>query len=192
MTTISEQPSFATLHERLLSYLASNGLKQTRQREEILRSFIQCGRHVSIDELVGHVRERQGGIGHATVYRTMRLFVESGIAAERHFLDGPARYETAEIQDDDHHDHLICTGCGAIVEFENEQIESLQEQVAADQQQVAVWEFKVLLQPMGAADHDHTPCPGHGAAAVPERWLGGEAACGVWSVRAKITTAGTV
>jgi Fur family ferric uptake transcriptional regulator len=130
MATSVAEPSFSFLHDRLLRYLAGNGLKQTRQREEILRAFVECGRHVSIDELVSHVRERNGRIGHATVYRTMRLFVDSGIAAERHFLDGPARYETAEVLEEDHHDHLICTECGAIVEFENEKIEELQEAVA--------------------------------------------------------------
>ena len=61
----------------------------------------------------------------------MRLFVESGIAAERHFLDGPARYETAEVVQEDHHDHLICTNCRTIIEFENQEIERLQDQVAA-------------------------------------------------------------
>ena len=130
MALSTSEPSLASLHERLLSYLSSKGLKQTRQREEILRSFVECGRHVSIDELVGHVRARNGGIGHATVYRTMRLFVDSGIAVERHFLDGPARYETAEVLEEDHHDHLICTVCGLIVEFENAEIEVLQETVA--------------------------------------------------------------
>ena len=132
MGTDVAEPSFSFLHERLQSYLVSNGLKQTRQREQILRAFVECGRHISIDELVGHVRKRDGGIGHATVYRTMRLFVDSGIAAERHFLDGPARYETAEVLEDDHHDHLICTECSAIVEFENEKIEELQELVARE------------------------------------------------------------
>ena len=132
METSTIEAVFASLHERLLAHLVSNGLKQTRQREDILRAFIQCGGHVSIDELVGHVRKSKGSIGHATVYRTMRLFVDSGIAAERHFLDGPARYETAEVLDDDHHDHLICTICNAIVEFENDEIEELQEQVARE------------------------------------------------------------
>ena len=132
MTSTSQDQLFASLYDRLLVYLASNGLKQTRQREEILRTFIQCGRHVSIDELVIQVRKRQPGIGHATVYRTMRLFVESGTASERHFLDGPARYETAAVLEEDHHDHLICTVCGTIVEFENEKIELLQEGVASE------------------------------------------------------------
>jgi len=130
MGTLNSEAIFASLYQRLLAHLVSNGLKQTRQREDILRSFVECGGHVSIEELVAHVRKRKGNIGHATVYRTMRLFVESGIAAERHFLDGPARYETAEVLDDDHHDHLICTKCTAIVEFENDEIEELQEQVA--------------------------------------------------------------
>ena len=132
MTTSAAASGFSFLHDRLLSYLVHNGLKQTRQREEILRAFVECGGHVSIDDLVRHVRERSGGIGHATVYRTMRLFVESGIAAERHFLNGPARYETAEVPEQAHHDHLICTSCGDIVEFENAKIEELQEVVARE------------------------------------------------------------
>jgi Fur family ferric uptake transcriptional regulator len=60
------------------------------------------------------------------VYRTLKLFVEAGVASEWSFRDGVSRYEVRR----PHHDHLICTGCDAIVEFENDEIEQLQEQVA--------------------------------------------------------------
>ncbi|MBJ95911.1 MAG: transcriptional repressor [Rickettsiales bacterium] len=131
MNSTELDEGFSALHDRLRVHLLQNGLKQTRQREEILRAFIECGGHVSIDELLAYVKERHPRIGHATIYRTMRLFVDARIAAERKFLDGPARYETAEVFDEDHHDHLICTSCAVIVEFENDQIEQLQELVAS-------------------------------------------------------------
>ena len=67
-------------------------------------------------------------VGYATVYRTVRLLRESGLAAERHFHDGEARFENVEEQH--HHDHLICERCGRIVEFANDEIEALQERVA--------------------------------------------------------------
>ena len=68
-------------------------------------------------------------IGYATVYRTLKLLKECGLAYERHFGDGVSRYEVA--WDDEHHDHLICIDCGKIVEFEDEGIEKLQHDVAA-------------------------------------------------------------
>ena len=66
-------------------------------------------------------------IGLATVYRTLRLFVEAGIASERRFQEGVTRYEPQQ----PHHDHLICVRCGRIVEFENDAIERLQDEIAA-------------------------------------------------------------
>ncbi len=116
-------------HGRLVAYMKANGLKLTRQREEILEAFLGAHKHVGVEELLGLVRAKQPGIGHATVYRTMKLFVDSGIATERHFSDGATLYEP-ETDEHDHHDHLICTSCGKIVEFEDERIEDLQEAVA--------------------------------------------------------------
>jgi len=67
-------------------------------------------------------------VGYATVYRTMKLLKECGLAAERHFADGQARFENLEAER--HHDHIICERCGRIVEFVHPQIEQLQEKVA--------------------------------------------------------------
>jgi Fur family ferric uptake transcriptional regulator len=114
--------------EQLASYLNGQGLKATRQRDEILRAFIKTGRHVSADELYQLVKKSVPGIGYATVYRTLRLLSDAGLAHEQHFEDGFTRYEYQA--SDSHHDHLICTNCGAILEFENEQIEQLQQDVA--------------------------------------------------------------
>jgi Fur family ferric uptake transcriptional regulator len=120
---------YSRAHARLTRHMRGHGLKLTRQREIILEAFLAAPRHVPVEELLGTVRQKDGGIGHATVYRTMKLFVEAGIASERHFSDGPTQYEP-QADGHEHHDHLICTSCGRIVEFENEEIERLQEAVA--------------------------------------------------------------
>ena len=109
-------------------FIAQKGLKSTRQRDIILDSFLASGRHISIEELYLKLRAKHPSIGYATVYRTLKLFAESGIAREIQFGDGQTRYEHAA--EGEHHDHLVCTRCGAIIEFENETIEKLQQDVA--------------------------------------------------------------
>ena len=110
-------------------YIARQGLKSTRQRDIILDAFLSSDRHLSIEELYLKLRSKHPNIGYATVYRTLKLFAESGIAREIQFGDGQTRYE--HVSEGEHHDHLVCTGCGAIIEFENESIEKLQDEVAA-------------------------------------------------------------
>src|SRR3990172_3962350 len=114
--------------EQLMEYLAGQGLKSTQQRDEILKVFVGAGRHLSAEELYALVKKSYPGIGYATVYRTLKLLAEAGLAEERRFEDGFTRYEYRST--DAHHDHLICTKCGAIIEFENERIETLQQDVA--------------------------------------------------------------
>lgn len=122
-------PSTEEAHRRLATYMRERGLKHTRQRDEILEAFFQAGGHVSVDELLVWVQQRMAGVGYATVYRTMKLFVEAGVAHERHFKDGQTRYEP--VVADEHHDHLICTVCGTIFEFEDPMIERRQAEIAA-------------------------------------------------------------
>jgi Fur family ferric uptake transcriptional regulator len=112
--------------EKLATYLEAKGLRRTRQRDAIADLFLRTEDHLTSDELHQLVAKQHPSIGLATVYRTLKLFVEAGIASERTFRDGVSRYEVRQ----PHHDHLICTSCGEILEFENEEIERLQEQVA--------------------------------------------------------------
>ena len=114
--------------EALASQLAERGLKHSRQRDAIVEAFFAMGGHVPVDALVARVREHDPRVSVATVYRTMKLLVDCGLASARHFGDGQTRYEPAMQRD--HHDHLICTHCGAIHEFESGRIEELQERVA--------------------------------------------------------------
>lgn len=117
-----------TIAIQLASYLAGRGLKSTKQRDLILDAFLASGRHLSAEELYLIVKQSEPGIGAATVYRTLKLLAEAGLAQERRFEDGVARFEMISAQE--HHDHLICTACGTIIEFENARIEALQQAVA--------------------------------------------------------------
>jgi len=119
---------FAELRGRFSQYIRENKLKKTRQRDVILDVFLAVDGHTTIDELLVRVQAIQSGVGYATVYRAMKLFVQAQVASERHFGDGPALYEPAE--QDEHHDHLICTRCGRIFEFEDDTIEQRQVDVA--------------------------------------------------------------
>ena len=114
--------------EKLSQYLSGQGLRATNQRDAILKIFIEKGQHLSAEELSALVRKSHPGVGYATVYRTLKLLSEAGLAQERRFEDGFTRYEPAT--SDTHHDHLLCTQCGTILEFENERIEALQQDVA--------------------------------------------------------------
>jgi Fur family transcriptional regulator, ferric uptake regulator len=114
--------------EVLNRYMAEHGLKSTRQRSLIIDTFFDTPGHLSVEELWSRVRKLDQKVSVATVYRTMRLLSDCGLAHARNFGDGQTRYEAAVGKH--HHDHLICTRCGAIVEFENDRIEHLQDQVA--------------------------------------------------------------
>lgn len=119
----------AAAREKLSAWISARGLKSTRQRDLIVDTFFNAEGHLSVDELLVKVAARDQNIGAATVYRTMKILSEAGLASPRHFDDGQTRYEPA--LDRHHHDHLICTSCHRIVEFENERIEALQDEVAA-------------------------------------------------------------
>lgn len=116
------------IFKRLQDYLSSKRLKSTKQRDAIVEAFIDFkGGHVTIENLLEKVRESKPSIGYATVYRTLMLLVDAGIAHQRHFQEGQSLFE---LDTEDHHDHLICENCGVIKEFENEMIERLQLDVA--------------------------------------------------------------
>ncbi|MFM8409456.1 MAG: Fur family transcriptional regulator [Alphaproteobacteria bacterium] len=110
--------------------LKDKGLKSTSQRDDIAHVFFGSQRHLSVDELYREVRKVNPRVGYATVYRTIKLLKECGLADEQHFADGQTRYESAK-GDDHHHDHILCDRCGKIVEFADDALEQLQEEIAA-------------------------------------------------------------
>ena len=103
------------------------GVKLTDQRKIIAKVMSQSDDHPDVDELYKRVSKIDSRISIATVYRTVKLFEESGILTKHDFKGNKARYEQL---DDDHHDHLIDLKTGEIIEFVDEEIEKLQKKVA--------------------------------------------------------------
>jgi Fur family ferric uptake transcriptional regulator len=114
--------------EAYKDYLSNKGLKSTRQRTLIVEEFFREGAHINADDLFRKVQKRDSSIGLASVYRTLKSLVDSGLAVERRFLNKSSVFEYNDPTA--HHDHFICMKCHHIIEFENEEIERLQEQVA--------------------------------------------------------------
>jgi Fur family ferric uptake transcriptional regulator len=115
--------------EEFKDYLSNEGLKFTRQRRTIAEVFFQADGHMSLTDLLTMAQEDAPSIGYATVYRTMKLMADGGFADAHRFAEGgEVRYEPAV--EGGHHDHLICLQCGVIVEYEDHEIERLQEAVA--------------------------------------------------------------
>ncbi len=120
--------SIQSFRDRLSAYMDKKGLRSTAQRRLVTEVFFRSTGHLSIEDLLGQVRAEDSGVGYATVYRTLKLLKECGLATERHFGDGVSRYEVAH--EDDHHDHLICVECNAIVEFEDAGIDAIRRAAA--------------------------------------------------------------
>ncbi|HKV53657.1 MAG TPA: Fur family transcriptional regulator [Candidatus Binataceae bacterium] len=128
---MSERPASRKSVQRMElfhSRLREHGLKSTSPRDDIARVFFDLGRHVSAEELYAEVKQINPHVGYATIYRTLKLLKECGLLFERHFDEGQARYEVAG---DHHHDHFICESCGRILEFEDDSMERLQQEVAS-------------------------------------------------------------
>lgn len=109
------------------SYLTERGLKMTAARLSVLRAFLGLERHVRAEEILEAARLLDPGIGQATVFRTIKLLEEAGLAREALRDDGARRYEHAWRHE--HHDHLVCRDCGAVIEFVDPSIERAQESI---------------------------------------------------------------
>ena len=105
----------------------AKGVKLTEQRKIIAKVMSAANDHPDVDELYNRVSKIDSKISIATVYRTVKLFEESGILAKHDFKGGKARYEELS---ESHHDHLIDIKTGEIIEFVDDEIEELQKKVA--------------------------------------------------------------
>ncbi len=109
-------------------YLTRAGLKATRQRQLIVGAFFAAGRHVSAEELYHQIRSQDPAIGLVTVYRTLKLLRQAGLATQRQFGDSYTRFDPNPA--DWSHHHLICTRCGKIQEFQDTTLQALRKKVA--------------------------------------------------------------
>jgi Fur family ferric uptake transcriptional regulator len=129
---IDDQPSISRESIReaegiFLQHLRRVGLKQTGQRGTILRTFLETREHLSTDELHRLVKKKDDRIGFTTVYRTLKLLAGCGLASEVAFHDGIARYEH-QYNRRSHH-HMVCTECGASVEFFSPQVGEIEQEI---------------------------------------------------------------
>lgn len=113
--------------DRIEKLCIAKGLRMTDQRRVIARVLSDSKDHPDVEELHRRATAIDKGISIATVYRTVRLFEESGILERHDFRDGRSRYEEAT---DDHHDHLIDMKTGKVIEFVDPEIERLQQEIA--------------------------------------------------------------
>jgi len=111
----------------IIARCADKGLRMTGQRRTIAQVLDAAEDHPDVEDLHARAAAVDPGISIATVYRTVKLFEESGILERLEFGDGRARYESAER---DHHDHLIDLQTGEVIEFVDAEIEALQERIA--------------------------------------------------------------
>ena len=112
-----------------LEYLQDKKLKVTPHRQLILQTFLDHEGHRSVEDIYHVVREKDPRVGYTTVYRTMKLLLESGLAREIDLADGITRYE--HLYNHEHHDHMICMQCGESIEFYNADIEAVQDAASA-------------------------------------------------------------
>ena len=115
------------MHSDIENKCIKKGVRLTDQRKLVAKVMSESEDHPDVDELHQRVSKLDSKISIATVYRTVKLFEESGIIAKHDFKGNKARYEKAS---EEHHDHLIDINTGEITEFVNEDIEKLQKKVA--------------------------------------------------------------
>src|SRR6476659_1642083 len=115
--------------DRFQEFLAKQGLKLTRERTALLREIFATHYHFEADELLFKMKEKALKISRATVYRTLELLVKSGMVRRVHL--GEDHYHYEHVRGDSHHDHLICTTCGSVIEFNDPELEQRQLEICA-------------------------------------------------------------
>jgi Fur family transcriptional regulator, ferric uptake regulator len=122
-----KEVDFEEIKGPLRAFLREKGLHESKVRDVIVDTFLAADEHLGLEAILEKSRRKNPSVSFATVYRTMRLLVDAGVAQARDF-GGTTVYEVAHGRS--HHDHLICERCGMVVEFVHDQIEQLQEKVA--------------------------------------------------------------
>jgi Fur family ferric uptake transcriptional regulator len=128
VTMAKKKEEFAEEKEIFLEHIQKAGLRRTSQRDLILEIFLNTHDHLTSEDLYWLVQKQDPSVGHTTVYRTLKLLTEAGLAREVRFGDNKTYYEHHFKHD--HHDHMICTECGKVIEFVSPEIETLQDQMA--------------------------------------------------------------
>lgn len=115
------------MDKRFREFIAARGLKSTKERKEILDAVMETSGHFDPEELYQRLRGRGSKASRASVYRTIPLLIEGGFIEEVERIDKHAHYE--RVIGISHHDHMICTHCGRVIEFYSPTLEMLQDEL---------------------------------------------------------------
>ena len=126
----TKKDPFETERSIFLEHIRAAGLRRTEQRDLILDTFLSTEEHLTSEDLYGLVHKIDPDVGLTTIYRTLKLLTHAGLAREVRFGDGRTYYE--HHYNHEHHDHMICTECGKVIEFFSPEIEDLQDQMASN------------------------------------------------------------
>ena len=113
--------------ERFKYFLKERDLKYTPEREEIIEAIVKLQKHFDAEDIYQQLRKQKSDVSLATVYRTIPLLVDSGLIMETLHCREKVLYE--KIYNKRHHDHMVCINCGKIIEFYNEDVEKLQDEI---------------------------------------------------------------
>jgi len=123
-----KKEEFKKEKEVFSEHIQKAGLRRTSQREVIMEVFLRTEEHLTSEDLYWLVQKVDPSVGHTTVYRTLKLLTEADLAREVRFGDNKTYYE--HHFEHQHHDHMICTECGKVIEFFSAEIEALQDKMA--------------------------------------------------------------
>ena len=117
-----------TIVENLGRHLRERGLRLTQERIQLLTLIASLKGHFNAEELLDRIKARKIPVSRATVYRILPVLVNAGLIQQSLLSEGQARFEVTWNRD--HHDHLICSSCNRVVEFQHSTIEILQKEIA--------------------------------------------------------------
>lgn len=123
------KPQLKNINQKFKEILKQKKLRNTKQRNQILETFLSTNGHISVDELYNILKKTNPKIGYATVYRTLKLLKELKIAEGIKVDNQKILYEHKYHQQ--HHDHLICVKCNKFIEIISDEIEKLQEKITS-------------------------------------------------------------
>jgi Fur family transcriptional regulator, ferric uptake regulator len=112
---------------RFSDFLRERGLKITSERTALVAEIFAIHYHFDADELLFKLKEKNIKISRATIYRTLELLVKAGLVRRVHL--GEDHYHYERITRDTHHDHLVCTTCGAVIEFSDPELQARQREI---------------------------------------------------------------
>lgn len=132
---------------RFQQFLCGQGLKLTNERKALVREIFGIHYHFEADELLFKMKEKHVKISRATIYRTLELLVKSGMVRRVHL--GEDHYHYEHVSGNSHHDHLICTTCGSVIEFHDPVLEARQREICEKKKFLATFHN---LQILGICD----------------------------------------